>query len=117
MVANVPGGVVTIANLRDNSVRRGVRIAAAASLVLPSLLGAGLGFWLLRGESAPLQHMALSFVAGMLLLVTIEDLVPRRAERQATLDHRRVRGGLCVVRADLALLRQVRRPPPCVNPT
>lgn len=83
VVANVPGGVVTIANLRDNNVRRSVRIAAAASLVLPSLLGAGLGFWLLRGESAPLQHMALSFVAGMLLLATIEDLVPEADEPNA----------------------------------
>lgn len=63
--------------------RRSVRIAAAASLVLPSLLGAGLGFWLLRGESAPLQHMALSFVAGMLLLATIEDLVPEADEPNA----------------------------------
>ena len=31
VVANVPGGVVTIANLRDNNVRRSVRIAAASA--------------------------------------------------------------------------------------
>lgn len=76
VVANVPGGFVALANLRDKGVSRPVRLAAAASLFVPVLAGAGLGFWLLRGEAAALQNAALAFVVGLLLLATIEDLVP-----------------------------------------
>jgi ZIP family zinc transporter len=76
VVANVPGGFVTLASLRDQGVPRAVRLGAAASLFAPVFLGAGLGFWLLRGQSTQLQNAALAFVVGMLLLATIEDLVP-----------------------------------------
>lgn len=83
VVANIPGGVVTIANLRDSKVRRPMRLAAAASLILPTLIGAALGYWLLRGQPTALQNTALAFVAGMLLLATIEDLVPEADEPAA----------------------------------
>ncbi|QOY93506.1 hypothetical protein IM543_18400 [Massilia sp. UMI-21] len=76
VIANIPGGFVALANLRDKGVSRPVRLAAAASLSLPVLIGAGLGFWLLRGQQVQLQNAALAFVVGMLLLATIEDLVP-----------------------------------------
>jgi ZIP family zinc transporter len=82
VVANVPGGFVAVANLRDKGVSRTIRLAAAASLFLPVLAGAGLGFWLLGGEPAALQNAALAFVVGMLLLATIEDLVPEADEPQ-----------------------------------
>lgn len=76
VVANVPGGFAAIANLRSKGMSRAVRIGAIASLCVPVFVGAGLGFWLLRGETASLQNTALAFVVGMLLLTTIEDLVP-----------------------------------------
>lgn len=76
VIANMPGGFVAVANLRDKGTSRAVRLAAAASLAVPVLVGAGLGFWLLRGQGANLQNAALAFVVGMLLLATIEDLVP-----------------------------------------
>ncbi|TFY97465.1 ZIP family metal transporter [Ramlibacter rhizophilus] len=83
VVANIPGGVVTIANLRDKKVRRAVRIAASASLILPTLVGALAGYWLLRDQGTAWQNTALAFVAGMLLLATIEDLVPEADEPAA----------------------------------
>lgn len=76
VVANVPGGFVTVANLRDKGVPRKVRLAAAASLFVPVFIGISLGYWLLRGQSTMLQNAALSVIVGMLLLATIEDLVP-----------------------------------------
>lgn len=76
VVANIPGGFVALANLRAKGTSRTVRLAAAASLCVPVLIGAGLGFWLLRGQPANLQNAALAFVVGMLLLATVEDLVP-----------------------------------------
>jgi zinc transporter, ZIP family len=83
VVANIPGGFVALANLRDKGVERKFRLAATASLCIPVLIGAGLGFWLLRGQPIGLQNAALTFVAGMLLLATIEDLVPQ-ADRPKT---------------------------------
>lgn len=82
VVANLPGGFVAVASLRKQNVARGVRLAAAASLFVPVFLGCWLGFWLLREQAAELQNSALAFVAGMLLLATIEDLVPEADEPQ-----------------------------------
>lgn len=76
VVANVPGGFAAVAHLRGRGLSRGIRLWATATLFIPVLGGAGLGYWLLRGEAAALQNTALAFVAGMLLLATIEDLVP-----------------------------------------
>jgi ZIP family zinc transporter len=80
VVANIPGGFVALANLRDKGVSRSIRLGATASLAVPVLIGAALGFWLLRGQSVDLQNAALAFVVGMLLLATIEDLVPEADE-------------------------------------
>ena len=80
VVANIPGGFAALANLRDNDVSRTIRLGAAASLFVPVFIGAGFGFYLLRREPTALQNAALAFVVGMLLLATIEDLVPEADE-------------------------------------
>jgi ZIP family zinc transporter len=80
VVANMPGGFVALANLRDKGMSRRVRLGAMASLFVPVFVGAGLGYWLLRDQSVVLQNTALSLVVGMLLLATIEDLVPEADE-------------------------------------
>lgn len=76
VVANVPGGFATIANFRAQKVRRSVRMLAAGSLVLPVIIGAAAGFYLLRGTGEVVQNAALAFIVGVLLVTTIEDLVP-----------------------------------------
>ncbi len=76
VVANFPGGFATIANFRQQGVRRSVRFIAAGSLILPVIIGAAVGFYLLRGTGAGVQNAALAVIVGVLLVTTIEDLVP-----------------------------------------
>src|SRR5690606_11726975 len=88
IVANLPGGFAAAANLRDKRVSRRTRLLAAVCFPLPARIGAAFGYRLLREAPTELSHAALVFTAGMLLLTTIEDLVPEadepRAPRRAT---------------------------------
>ncbi len=43
----------------------------------PVFIGASLGFWLLRAASVEVQHAALAVMVGVLLLATVEDVVPQ----------------------------------------
>ena len=83
VVANVPGGFATAANFRHRGLARPYRILAAASYLLPALIGAGLGYLLLRGTSADAQNATLALIAGILLVTTVEELVPQ-ADRPGT---------------------------------
>jgi ZIP family zinc transporter len=80
VVANLPGGFATGANFRSQEVKRSVRLMAAASLVLPVIVSASIGFWVLRRASEPAQDAALAVIVGMLLVTTVEDLVPQADE-------------------------------------
>jgi ZIP family zinc transporter len=75
-VANIPGGFAAAANLRDDGVSRSVRVLISVSLVGPVLLSAGLGYWLLRDAGSATQHLALAVIVGILLVTTVEDVVP-----------------------------------------
>lgn len=76
VVANVPGGFAANANFRAQGVGRPRRLAIAAAAPLPVVLGASVGFLLLRGRSEVIQDAALAFVVGVLLLATVEDTLP-----------------------------------------
>jgi ZIP family zinc transporter len=80
IVANLPGGFAAIANFRDKCVPRRSRLLIAASFALPVLLGASAGYWLLRGASDRLENAVLAFIIGVLLLATVEDMVPQADE-------------------------------------
>lgn len=80
VVANVPGGFATVANFRVQRVARTSRLIAAASFVLPVLIGASIGHWLLRGAGESAQDSALATVVGVLLVSTVEDIVPQADE-------------------------------------
>lgn len=88
VVANLPGGFAAGANLRNKRVSRRRRLLAAVCFPLPALAGAILGYRLLRDAPSELGQAALVFTAGVLLLTTVEDLVPEadqpRAPRSAT---------------------------------
>jgi ZIP family zinc transporter len=75
-VANIPGGFAAAKNLQNNKVPRGRRWLLSFFLFLPVLTSAAIGFWLLGGEDAFVQHAALAFIVGVLLLATIEDMIP-----------------------------------------
>lgn len=83
VLANLPGGFAAGADFRSKHVSRRTRLIAAACFPLPVFLGAIVGYWLLRDAPMQYSHAALVFTAGVLLLTTIEDLVPEADEPPA----------------------------------
>lgn len=75
-VANIPGGFASARNLREEGTPRARRWLLGLLLFLPVMASASAGFWLLGGRSAVIQNAALSFIVGVLLLATIEDMIP-----------------------------------------
>jgi zinc transporter, ZIP family len=80
VVGNLPGGFAAMANFRDEGVTRRSRLLIAGSFVAPAILGAVAGYWLLRGTGDEVQSAGLVFIAGVLLLTTVEDMVPQADE-------------------------------------
>ena len=76
IVANLPGGFAVTANFRSRGVGRTQRWVAAALFPLPPLFGAAAGFLALNGSPATIMALALAFFGGLLLLATIEEMVP-----------------------------------------
>lgn len=83
VVANAPGGFATGANFRHRGLGRSKRVFAALSYAIPAVVGAALGYLLLRGASSGAQEAALAVIAGVLLVAVVEDLVPQ-ADRPGT---------------------------------
>jgi ZIP family zinc transporter len=75
VLADIPEGFAAIANLKDKGVRRAWRLALSASFFIFCLLGATIGYWLLRGQSEALKLSALAFTAGVLQIAAVEDLM------------------------------------------
>jgi ZIP family zinc transporter len=80
VTADVPEGFATIANFKDKGETRTRRLLLSASFVLPCLLGATIGYWLLRGGSETLQLAGLAFTAGILVLAAVEDMLQEAHE-------------------------------------
>lgn len=76
VVANVPAGFASLSNFRAQGVPRRTRLLAAASFILPVFIGVTIGFTMLRGAGETAQDAALGVIVGILLVTTIEDLVP-----------------------------------------
>lgn len=83
VVGNMPGGFAAISNFRDDHVSRSTRLMVAGSFAVPALGGALGGYWLLRGSPSWVEGTALAAVVGLLLLATVEDLVPEADEPEA----------------------------------
>lgn len=75
VLADVPEGYAAVANFRDKQVPRGRRLIASASFMAFPLLAAALAFTLLRGVTESLQMAALMFVAGLLTIAAVEDML------------------------------------------
>jgi ZIP family zinc transporter len=80
VVANVPGGFAAIGNFRNKQVPKKRRLMILGAFLAPPIAGALIGFLLLRGAGDGLQHAALAVMVGVLLLVTVEDIVPQADE-------------------------------------
>ena len=76
VVANIPGGFAAIGNFRNRKMSRPKRLLMLCSFVMPSIVGASIGYLLLRGAQAHIKHAAIGFIVGILLLATVEDMVP-----------------------------------------
>lgn len=76
-IANVPGGFAATANLRDDNVPRTRRLALSVSMLIPAVLSALFGYYGLRDASSLVHGAVLSLFAGILLLATIEDVIPQ----------------------------------------
>lgn len=75
-VANLPGGFAAGANMRRRGSARTTRLIASVLVSLPIFITAAVGFFLLRGSGDTIKAGGLALIAGLLLLATIEDMVP-----------------------------------------
>jgi zinc transporter, ZIP family len=75
-VANIPGGFAAAASLQQNGVSKRKRLTVAAMLAIPAVVSCGFGYWLLRDASTIAQNAALAAIIGILLVTTVEDVIP-----------------------------------------
>lgn len=83
VLADVPEGYATAANFRDKGVPRGKRILFAASFLLYVVGAAVAAYFLLRGASESLKMAALAFVAGLLTVAAVEDMLKEAHDAHA----------------------------------
>lgn len=76
VVANIPGGFAITARFRSADMARSRRLLFMAAFPAVSLIGAAAGFVALGGAGDGIRGFVLAILAGLLLLATIEDLVP-----------------------------------------
>lgn len=75
VLADLPEGYATIANFRDKGVPRARRLLFSASF-FAYVIGAALGaYFLLRHAPVEMQMAALVFVAGLLSVAAVEDML------------------------------------------
>ncbi|GGL58563.1 ZIP family metal transporter [Wenxinia marina] len=74
-LADFPEGYSVVANLRQKNVPRGRRIAASLSFPLYCLGMALIAWFLLRDAPDTAKYVALSFVAGLLTVAAVEDML------------------------------------------
>lgn len=87
VLADIPEGYASIANFRDKGLPRRRRILLSASFILFCVGAALLSYLLLRDAGEGAKMAALSFVAGLLTVAAVEDMLEEAHE--ATSDNRR----------------------------
>jgi ZIP family zinc transporter len=75
VIADVPEGYATVANFRDKGVPRSRRLMLSLSFFLFVVGAALLSYFLLRGASELVKNGALTFVAGLLTVAAVEDML------------------------------------------
>lgn len=79
-IANIPGGFAATSNFRDDGMPRPRRFMLIGMMIAPALFSVILGYVVLRDASSQVQSVALAIFVGILLLATIEDIVPEGDE-------------------------------------
>jgi zinc transporter, ZIP family len=80
VLADIPEGYATIANMKENEVPRSRRILLSASFVIPVVGMAMVSYFLLRDVAEAWKMGALAFVAGLLSLAAVEDMISEAHE-------------------------------------
>lgn len=75
VLADIPEGYAVVANLRTKGVSRRWRIAASFSFALFCVSAAVVAWFLLRIAPDAAKYVALSFVAGLLTVAAVEDML------------------------------------------
>jgi ZIP family zinc transporter len=81
--ADFPEGFATLATLRDRVASRMRRLLIAASFVLPIFLGTTVGYFTMRGQPEWIQLSLLAFTGGILLSISVEEMVTQAHEATA----------------------------------
>lgn len=82
IMANIPGGLVTLATFKEQKVSRRNRQLISVSFCLPAFLGTTIGYWAVRGQDPIVKFSLLAFTAGILTTVVVENMVPEAAEKE-----------------------------------
>ena len=80
VLADFPEGYSVVANLREKDVPRRTRIGVSLSFPVYCLVAALLAYFLLRGAPDAAKYAALSFVAGLLSVAAVEDMLEEAHE-------------------------------------
>ncbi len=80
VLADFPEGYSVVANLREKKVSRGRRIAVSLSFPVYCLGAALIAWFLLRNAPDAAKYFALSFVAGLLTVAAVEDMLKEAHE-------------------------------------
>jgi len=80
VTADIPEGFAMAANFKNQKLSRSRRLWLGASLVLPCLASASIGFWLLKDTADIWKFSALAFTAGILSLAAAEEMMKEAHE-------------------------------------
>lgn len=75
VTADVPEGFASVAGFREAGLSRRRRLLISISYFIPVIVGALMGFLLLRDRPEWLQMSALVFTAGVLVVAAVEDMM------------------------------------------
>jgi ZIP family zinc transporter len=80
VLADVPEGFASMAKFRSQGISRRTRVLLSLGFAAPILIAAIGSYWLLRDASDVWQIGILSVATGMLVVLTVEDIVPEAHE-------------------------------------
>jgi zinc transporter, ZIP family len=78
--ADVPEGLATIIAFERQGVPRHRQVQIAAAFAIPIFLGATIGYWLMRGQPELVKMALLTFTAGILTTLVVEEIIPEAHE-------------------------------------
>lgn len=76
VTADIPEGFATMANFKRQGYTRLKRLLVGASFTIPVLIGATLGYWIVRDQPEIFKLLLLTFTAGVLVTGAVEEILP-----------------------------------------